>query len=191
MSIVTTAGSKPPRRRLASPRVLHLLGLATAIAITIVIFLLRDRLQQLDQYGYAGIFLVTMIGNASLVLPAPSFLAVLAGGGVFNPLVVGLVAAAGGTIGELTGYLAGASGRGLVGNPLESERIQRLIQRYGLLTIFVLAALPNPLFDLAGMTAGALRIPLWRFLLVTWSGQTIKFLVIALIGAGAVDVLSS
>jgi membrane protein YqaA with SNARE-associated domain len=189
MLTVTTAGNKPPRRRLASPRVLHLLGLAAAIAITLVILLFRDDLQQLYQYGYAGIFLVTMIGNASLVLPAPSFLAALAGGGVFNPLVVGLVAASGGAIGEMTGYLAGASGRGLVGNPLESERIQRLIQRYGLLTIFVLAVLPNPFFDLAGMTAGALRVPVWRFLLVTWSGQTIKFLLIALIGAGAVDFL--
>jgi membrane protein YqaA with SNARE-associated domain len=189
MLTVTTATNKPPRRRLAAPRVLHLLGLVAALAITVAIFLLRDHLQQLDQYGYAGIFLVSLVGNATLLLPAPSFLVALAGGGVFNPLIVGVVAAAGGTIGELTGYLAGVSGTSLVGNPLDSQRIQHSIKRYGLLTIFVLAALPNPLFDIAGMAAGALRIPLWRFILVTWAGKTIKFLVIALIGAGAVDVL--
>src|SRR3712207_5243916 len=135
MLAADTTTNQSARPYFASTRLLNLLGVAAAIAVTLLIFMLRDRLQQLDQYGYAGIFLVTLIGNASLVLPAPAFLAAFAGGGVFNPLVVGIVAAGGATLGELTGYLAGASGGGLVGGSFASGRIQVWMQRYGLVTL--------------------------------------------------------
>ncbi|HYN90163.1 MAG TPA: hypothetical protein VER55_16630, partial [Ardenticatenaceae bacterium] len=75
MLAADTTTSQSAKPFFASTRLLNLLGVAAAIAVTLLIFMLRDRLQQLDQYGYAGIFLVTLIGNASLVLPAPAFLA--------------------------------------------------------------------------------------------------------------------
>jgi membrane protein YqaA with SNARE-associated domain len=48
--------------------------------------------------------------------------------------------------------------------------------------IFLLLALsvvPNPLFDLAGITAGVLRYPLWGFLAVVLVGKLLKFLALA------------
>ena len=39
--------------------------------------------------------------------------------------------------------------------------------------------MPNPLFDVAGIAAGALRYPLWQFLLVVGSGKMVKFFVFA------------
>jgi len=49
--------------------------------------------------------------------------------------------------------------------------------------LLVLSAFPNPLFDLAGITAGMMRVPVSRFLLACWIGKTIKSLAIAYLGS--------
>ena len=82
----------------------------------------------------------------------------------------------------MTGYLAGYSGRAVVENRDNYERIVRWMHRYGLWVILVLSVVPNPLFDLAGIAAGALKVPIPRFLLVCWVGKTIKATLFALGG---------
>ena len=49
-------------------------------------------------------------------------------------------------------------------------------------SFFVLAVIPNPLFDIAGITAGVIRFPVWKFLLTAWAGKTLKAILFA--GAG-------
>ena len=66
-----------------------------AVAITLAIFLFRDRLAHFAAYGYPGVFLVSLLGNATVILPAPSLAAVFAMGAVLNPVLVGLVAGVG------------------------------------------------------------------------------------------------
>jgi uncharacterized membrane protein YdjX (TVP38/TMEM64 family) len=63
------------------------------------------------------------------------------------------------------------------------DRITLWMQKYGDLTIFLLALIPNPLFDIAGMAAGASKKPIWRFLLWVWLGKCLKMLAFALGGA--------
>ena len=165
------------------------LGLLVALAITGLVFAGQEYLQQPDRFGYAGVFMLSLIGNASLVLPLPTFMAAFAGGSVLDPLAVGVIAAAGATIGELTGYLAGSSGRVTIEKRETYRRVHEWMRRRGLRTLFVLAAIPNPLFDIAGMTAGVLRFPVPAFLLATWAGKTVKFLAIAFLGAGAMSLV--
>ncbi len=167
-----------------------LASLALVMAITTGVFLFRDHLQQLSGYGYLSIFLLTMVGNASVVLPAPAFLTALAGGTVFNPVLVGLVAAAGATIGELTGYMLGMSGRAAVEDNWAYERIHVWMRRYGLVALFALAAIPNPFFDMAGIVAGAMRLPVTHYLLATGAGKLVKFVIIAYLGATFADILN-
>ena len=57
------------------------------------------------------------------------------------------------------------------------------MERYGSLTIFALAAIPNPFFDLAGVAAGALGFTWRRFLLAAWAGKTVQGILIAYAGA--------
>lgn len=181
---------------LAKPRRLvellpRLAGIVFALALTVTIFVFRDQLQRAERYGYLGIFIISVLGNATIVLPVPTFVTAFAGGGVFNPVLVGLISAAGATIGELTGYLAGISGKAVVENREMYARFQRWMQRYGLIALFVLAAIPNPFFDLAGIIAGVSRVPLYQFMLVTWAGKIVKFLIIAYLGAGSMRLLNS
>lgn len=167
-----------------------LLSVASSLAITVGVFLYGNQLRAWGGYGYMGIFLLSLIGNATVVLPMPAFLTALAGGGVLNPAAVGIVAAAGATLGELGGYLMGMGGKGVVGSKA-AERVDGWMRRYGLTTLFVLAAVPNPLFDVAGIAAGASRMPLHHFLPVTWAGKCVKFLAVAYIGAGSAWLLES
>jgi membrane protein YqaA with SNARE-associated domain len=152
------------------------------VAISISVFVISDRVEQFGRYGYPGVFLVSLLGNATIVLPAPSLAVVSVMGSVLNPYLVGLLAGAGEALGELTGYLAGYSGRAIIEDQEQYERLVRRTQKYGLWVIFLLSIFPNPLFDLAGIAAGALKIPVSSFLLVCWIGKTIKTVLFALGG---------
>lgn len=48
-----------------------------------------------------------------------------------------------------------------------------ILKNYGFITILVLASVPNPLFDLAGITCGHFKIPFWTFFMATLIGKAI------------------
>jgi len=166
-----------------------LIAVVLAVVITLAIAAFRDELARFEQYGYLGIFLTSLLGNATVILPAPSLAVVFSMGGVLNPLLVGLVAGVGEALGELTGYMAGYGGRVVIEDWQMYERLEGWMRRNGTVTILVLSAFPNPIFDLAGIAAGALRFPLVRFLLSCWVGKTIKTITFAFVGAQFMDVL--
>lgn len=180
-----------PQPPAAPPRfgVQHVLALVAVAAITVLLFVFSNEVRQLGSAGYLGIFLTMLFTSATLILPAPGLAFVFVLGKVFPPLILGVVAGAGSTLGELTGFLAGFSGSGIVENIGVYHRIERAIKKYGLLTLVVLAAIPNPLFDAAGVAAGALGIKWWQFLLATFVGKTIKCVAVAYAGLYSLGVV--
>jgi len=164
---------------------LRVLSLLAVIAIVVFVYSISDRAEEFAVYGYPGIFVIAMLANATVFLPAPGVAVVFVLGGVLNPLLVGLAAGAGAAIGELVGYLAGFSGQGLVEDSETYQRIVPWVARYGAPAIFVFAALPNPFFDVAGVAAGILKMPLAKFMLACWAGETVKMLAFAYAGAGS------
>lgn len=154
--------------------------------LSLVIVLLtarfRGQIEALEGYGYLGAFVIGFVGNATVILPAPSLAFTVALGGVLNPLLVGVVTGAGEALGEMTGYLAGVSGKRIVEHRERYEHVQRQMDRHGGWVFFVLAVIPNPLFDIAGITAGIVRYPVWKFLLSAGIGKMLKATLFA--GAG-------
>ncbi|MFM8424516.1 MAG: TVP38/TMEM64 family protein [Chloroflexota bacterium] len=179
-----------PENRL-STTVLRILAVLAVIGITVYVYSIRDQVEEFAQYGYFGAFLIMVIANATVILPAPGVAVVFAMGGVLNPLGVALAAGAGGTIGELTGYLAGFGGQAAVEKTKVYDRILPWVQKYGAWVILVLSAIPNPFFDVAGIAAGISKIPLWKFMLACWVGQTIKMAMFAYAGAYSIDWIAS
>lgn len=169
---------------------MRVLALVASLGITVAIILFHEELARFANYGYLGVFLISILGNATVILPVPSLLAVFAGGTAFNPLTVGLVAGVGEPIGELTGYLAGYGGQGVLENRKHYRALRHFMERHGFVTIAIFAAIPNPFFDLAGITAGALRMPIWQFLLACWIGKTTKSLAVAWLGAQSIQWLA-
>lgn len=162
----------------------HILALAVAIVIVVTIPFLPINWQDLQSYGYLGIFLINVVGSGSLFFPVPGLAVAFVGGGLpFNPWLVALAGAAGSTIGEITGYLAGYGGQVLAEKSKRYVQVENWMCRHGDITIFVMAVIPNPLFDMAGIASGSLRFPLWRFLLAAFLGKIIKYTVVTFLGA--------
>jgi uncharacterized membrane protein YdjX (TVP38/TMEM64 family) len=169
--------------------ILHVLVLILVLALTFLIFYFRDEVKNLGAYGYPGIFLISILANATIIIPLPGIFITTAMGAVFNPLGVALAAASGSAIGELTGYLAGFGGQVIIENKQWYTRVMGWMQKYGDVTIFILSLIPNPLFDLAGMAAGTLKMPVWRFLLDCFLGKFLKMLIFAFLGARLFDAI--
>ena len=165
----------------------RILAFVVAIAITVFIFSLRDKIEQLAGYGYPSIFLLSLLANATIIIPAPAIAFSFAFGAVFNPLGVALAAGIGAAIGEITGYLVGFSGQGTVDDSQIYKKLELWTAKHGPLLILILAFIPNPFFDLAGIAAGALKMPIVSFLLWTWLGKTLKMLIFAFAGAASID----
>ncbi len=168
--------------RLPMQIVRAVLTIGFAVAITVVIVMFRDKIHQYAALGYPGIFLISVLGNATLIFPVPAFAVVFAMGAVLNPFLVGIVAGIGAGLGELTGYIAGYGGSVLIKSGMY-EKIAALMSRWGAWVIFALAAIPNPIFDIGGLIAGATRMPWWKFLIAVCAGKTIRFVILGLTGS--------
>ena len=155
--------------------------------------------------GYPGIFLANFLGTATVFVPVPGLTAagqtliVVGSRTLWDPGVV-LAGAAGMTLAESTAYLTGAVARGVSEErkvPLRGrlgEGLRRaagwvdwLMARYGFVTLLVLSAIPNPLFEFAGITAGAVRMNFWRFLVAVAIGKTTRVILLVIIGQALLD----
>ena len=165
----------------------RILAFIVAVAITIFIFSIRDQIKALSGYGYASVFLLSMLSNATIIFPAPSVALSFAFGAVLNPVGVAIAAGIGAAIGELTGYLIGFSGQGIVDDIKFYNQVEAWTEKHGGPLILLLAFIPNPLFDLTGVAAGALKMPVSTFLIWSGIGKTLKMLVFALAGAASID----
>ncbi|HUV27446.1 MAG TPA: VTT domain-containing protein [Anaerolineales bacterium] len=175
-----------PERRTTLARIM---ALFVVIGLSIFIFTLRDQAEQLAIYGYPGIFVLSFMAYATVLLPAPGVAVVFTMGSIFNPLGVALAAGTGAALGELSGYLAGFSGQAVVERVEVYERLTRWMKKNGSLTVFLLAVIPNPFFDLAGLAAGSLKMPVVRFFIFCWMGEVVKMGIFAFAGASALKIL--
>jgi len=170
-------------------RLTLLLTLLLVIAITVGIFLFRGKVAELGSYGYLGAFLISLTFNAAVILAAPVLPILCAMGvilypitGPVGPIIVGLAGGAGAGIGEITGYMVGYSGRGIVERSKMYNRMEGWVRRWGVLAIFILSVVPF-FFDLVGIAAGVLRFPLWKFILLCWLGRTLLYVVFVVLAA--------
>lgn len=184
--IKTPLEQRLSKRTLNIIRVLVLIGV---IILTAFLVINRDRIQHLQVYGYPGIFLVSLLSYATIIVPVPAVVLTSVMGAVFNPFFVSIAAGVGASLGELSGYLAGFSGQMVVEDKPHYDRIVRWMRKYGGLTILVLATIPNPLFDLVGILAGMLKMPIWKFLMFCMIGNIIKMMMFAFAGDWLMNVL--
>lgn len=161
-----------------------------------------------ETLGYAGIFLANFFGTATGFIPVPGLTAagqalIVAGSdSLFVPGVI-VAGASGMTLAESTAYLTGSIGRGIAEErqvPLKGRLgaamhraagwVDWAMSHYGFVTLLVLSAIPNPLFEFAGITAGAVRMNFWRFLVAVAIGKTIRVILLVIVGQALIDAFS-
>jgi membrane protein YqaA with SNARE-associated domain len=179
------------KRRLTIVRILVLVGVVAFIA---ALFIFRDQVKKLENYGYAGIFLISIAANATIIIPLPGVAFTTAMGAIFNPIGVAVAAGLGAAVGELSGYLAGFSGQAVMERAALYNRLTKWMQAHqnlAYLMIVVVSFIPNPLFDLAGMASGALKLPIWKFLIACAIGKVLKMLLFAYAGYYSIGFVSN
>lgn len=176
--------SEPARSRSIPWR--PLLSLLGTIALTIALVLLPLDVASWGALGYLGAFMLTLLSSATVLVPSVALGAALKFGAAstLNPILVGLVSGIAAGLGESTGYLAGRSGAELahIQDRPAYRRIAAWVERRGTLTVFVLAAIPLPLIDLAGLAAGAMGMSFVRFEIACLAGKITRFVPVALLG---------
>lgn len=148
-------------------------------AMSVGIYLERDWIRSLGFLGYPGIFLVALLASAAMFAPMPGLMVLAATSTALNPFWAALLFAIGASLGELSGYLAGMAGRGVVQRSKWYDRMEWWMKKYGGFTIFVLGLIPNFLIDMAGMVAGALKMPWYKFAFWCFLGKLPKSLLVA------------
>jgi len=152
--------------------------LVASLVIGYTIYAFFPRFAELTNYGYLGVFLLTLICSATIFFPTPGFIIVFAMvvSPAFSWPLVALAAAVGGGLGESTAYIAGYGGNVII-VPEQWKRYRRWedwTRHYGGIAIFVFSLAPFLPFDLAGIVAGAMRYPFWKFLLATLAGRLVR-----------------
>jgi len=164
------------------------LGIILSIVMTVAIIYFWEDVLALKAYGYAGAFIISILGVATILAPVPMMPMVFALGGMLNPVLVGAAAGLGEALGALVVYMTGYSGKATLTDSSHGKiqtaylRMLKWVERRGSLTLFLLSAVPNPVFYPAGLAAGAMHFGIRRYFLICWGGKTIKGMAIAFAG---------
>ncbi len=152
--------------------------------------LLQNTLQQLvewmlqlaQNYGYFGIFLISLIGALSIFFPVPYTVVIfwLGSTGSFNPFLIAIAAGIGSAIGEFSGYLLGFYGRRVISTERrrKMEFMVKVFDRFGPITIFLFALTPLP-DDLLFIPLGMLRYSLVRAFIPALVGKMCMNFIVA------------
>ena len=173
------AAGFPLRVNWRKPENLVRLGILTIVVAAIAAALLLRGYFGPTQVGYGAVALSALVASAGLLIPVPALATVCATAIFLNPFVVGAIAGTAETAGELSGYYLGYTGRDALSGSRIYRRMEHWMRRRGWLLLFLVSVLPNPVFDIVGIAAGALRYSVWGFLAVVWTGKTLKFLIFA------------
>jgi membrane protein YqaA with SNARE-associated domain len=159
------------------------LQIIITIIIVIAAFYISTNLEWLGNYSYLGAFVISIISSATVLLPAPGMIIIFGMSRFLDPLSLGIAAGIGSAIGELTGFFAGNGIRNILKDKIkETQNVKELISKYDIFAIIILSAIPNPIFDIAGILAGAAKMPWWRFLIGCAIGRVIRYSLIGFVG---------
>ena len=151
--------------------------------------------------GYVGAFVVSLLGNATVLVPFPYVGVPYILGGlrdpntsqyIFDPTVIGLVAGAGALIGEMTGYLAGYIGGTLIEEDHRTA-FAKMAEEHPRLTpllLWFLAVTPLP-DDVLIIPLGLSKYSWWKVVIPQFIGKMMFLTAIAWAGRLSLDLVDA
>jgi len=151
----------------------------------------------INSYGLIGVFLASLIANATLflVVPIDAVIILVSSTGLFNPFLLALFAALGAAIGESTGYFVGRGGRSVVEEKFSDklhivDDLTKKISKWGFGFIVLMSFLPFG-FDLISIIAGMLEYDLKKFYSAVFIGRFLRYSILAFAGITVIELFSS
>ena len=146
--------------------------------------MLEEFFKYLSSFGYLGIFLISLIGNATIIFPLPSAIFIFSLGAFLNPFFLAIIAGIGATLGEVIGYSLGYGGwkvsKKKYGKKL--NKAKKLFEKYGgFFVLFLFAATPLP-DDIAGIIGGFFKYDIKKFFIAVFLGKFSFYLILSIAG---------
>jgi len=179
------------QRRSARDYALLSISFAVTVVLCVLVVVYWQEFVRFARYGYIGVFIISFLADVTLFVPVPSLFIVFTMGGVLNPVLVGLIAGAGETIGSMVVYVTGLSSARAF-HALDHrvmDKFRTWIKTRGALSVFFMSAILNPLFFPFTAIAGMMHFGWWRFLLLCLAGKTLKNVILAVAGYFGVQTL--
>ena len=142
------------------------------------------------QYGYLGIFLISLLGSMSIFFPIPYTLVIFTIAPFFDPILIALASGAGSAVGEFSGYLLGLGGRKVISEKRkrQMEALLRIFGKYGPIAVFLFALTPLP-DDLLFIPLGVMHYSLLKAFIPALIGKICMSLIIAYSSRYAITII--
>jgi membrane protein YqaA with SNARE-associated domain len=154
-------------------QIMIVLGVALFLLSLVATFDARPFLR----FGYLGIFIFNLFGAGTfLIIPLATHM---------NIFILAFVSALGMACNDSVSWVIGRSGDVILPRAKRIEEIEGSIHKYGVFALFFWSLIPFP-YDLIGLIAGYLRFSYPRYIIPTFMGKFIRFI---LLGSGALAVI--
>jgi uncharacterized membrane protein YdjX (TVP38/TMEM64 family) len=168
------------------------ISIGLAVLFDYLLSPLKERLSEFDWLAYLIVFGTNLLSNLTVIAPVSIGASIMVSAAtLWHPVIIALFAALGGTIGELGGYYAGTLGKKVAFDdyPEAYDRVSDWVNRYGVWAIAFLAFQPVLPFDVAGLIAGASRMPIPKFMAACFAGKFPKYIILCYFFVQLTDVL--
>ena len=150
------------------------------MAIISLEFLLQLANSLIDQYGYPGIFIISLLASLIVFVPVPYFIPLIFAALKLDPTLVALLSSLGATIAKIIIFRLSYYGGKLVSEQTRKRMrpFEILVSRYGWLASFLAAATPLP-DDLIYIPLGFVRYNIYKFGVSLFAGKFLLALIMA------------
>lgn len=142
------------------------------------------------QYGYFGVFFISLVGSLSIIIPIPYTLLIYIMGATLDPILIAIASGFGSAIGEFSGYALGYYGRAVISEERQRKMdfMVKVFDRYGFFAIFFFALTPLP-DDLLFIPLGIMRYKFVKAFVPSFLGKLLMSFILALGGRLSIDFI--
>ena len=142
------------------------------------------------QFGYLGVFLISLVGAVSILFPIPYTLVIYLLGSVLDPILVAISGGLGSAVGEFSGYVFGYYGRAVLSEERrrKMDYMMKVFHRYGFAAIFLFALTPLP-DDLLFIPLGIMRYRFIKAFIPAILGKMLMCFILAYSGRMSVEAI--
>jgi membrane protein YqaA with SNARE-associated domain len=184
-AVLFVGAPRVPAARHRKHIVFAIVGIVLIVALNVAVYFAPIDYGAFTSFAYLGAFIVTLLANALIAVPIP-YIPIVAhiGATAELPWLVVVSAALGSVLGESVAFLAGRLELGLVSEHHIYRRLHRVAQRPWLAgaLLFAFAALPNPIFDVGGIAAGAVGVQYRVFFAAVLAARLVRIALIVWLG---------
>jgi len=139
-------------------------------------------------FSYLGFFILGFISTALPFYSPPLYLSLplILYKTHLNTLLATILTALGMTVGELIPYYIGYASEKVLDKKLIDNKVynkfSNILDRYGLIILPIVSAIPFPLFDIIAISYGLTKMNVKTFFILVFAGKLIKTSYVVLIG---------